>query len=369
LLYKIDYVRKREKKMITNSISSTIRGVCCLIMALLLVGGVTGCASVTKYIPFIGKKKAQERVVKNIWTSGEQFVAIEKQDRQQGVAVKPNQHITEISVERVRIMLESMELRITGNDKAMPLFNEDEIRILSEYIPVGLALSGPDEDVTFAVIGHYVEALGVLKKREVTTGRVFYQDGRINIIFGDVHRELKETMGKPEDRRVFPFLPGSRAGSVGVLEGVILPKPGGEVFAKNRQDWVAFQLNSGGGDALAQTEQEPEEEKPVVRRNTGTLSPAADLESPAPKYAAPQAPPAEQKYTPPAAAPRYTPATVAPRYTGSAVRDGRAPAQAAQPAARKSIEERLVILNNLRNKRLITEDEYREKRADILNEL
>jgi hypothetical protein len=176
----------------SNSIRSTLRFSCGLVMALLLAGVVTGCTTMSSYIPFMGKKKQQETFVKNLWNSGEQFVAIEKQDRQQGVVVRPNQHITEISVERVRVMLESMELRSTGKDKNMPLFNEDEIKILSEYIPVGLALSGPDEDVTFAVIGLYVEAMGGLKKREVSTGRVFYQDGRINIIFGDIHRELKE---------------------------------------------------------------------------------------------------------------------------------------------------------------------------------
>jgi hypothetical protein len=356
----------------SNSIRSTFRRLCCLVMALLLTCAVTGCSTMSSYIPFIGKKKQQETFVKNLWSSGEQYVAIVKQDSQQGVAVRPNQHITEISVERVRTMLESMEIRSTDKDRNMPLFNEDEIKILSEYIPVGLALSGPDEDVTFAVIGLYVEALGVLKKREVTTGRVFYQDGRINIIFGDIHRELKETMGVKEDRRLNPFLPGSRAGSVGYQDGTILPKPGGEVFAKNRQDWVAFQLSSGGGQALAQSEQENEEEtSPARRDNTGTISPAPDhLASGTPNNTAPQSQPVEQKYTPPVATPRYTPASVAPRYTGSAVRDSRGNAQgASQPAVKKSIEERLVILNNLRSKRLITEDEYREKRMEILSEL
>jgi hypothetical protein len=356
--------------MITSSYSirSTLRFSCCLVMALLLSSVVTGCSTMSSYIPFIGKKKQQETFVKKLWSSGEQFVAIEKQDRQQGVAVRPNQHITEISVERVRSMLESMELRSGDKDRNMPLFNEEEIKILSEYIPVGLALSGPDEDVTFAVIGLYVEALGVLKKREVTTGRVFYQDGRINIIFGDIHRELKETMGVKEDRRLNPFLAGSRAGSVGYQGGTILPKQGGEIFAKNRQDWVAFQLSSGQGEAIAQAEQESAEETvPARRENTGTLSPAPnELASGAPKYSPQQAQPAEQKYTPPAAAQRYTPATVAPSYTGSAVRGN---AQSAQPVVKKSIEERLVILNNLRNKRLITEAEYREKRMEILSEL
>jgi hypothetical protein len=178
-------------------------------------------------------------------------------------------------------------------------------------------------------------------------------------------------MGVKEDRRLNPFLPGSRASSVGYQDGTILPKPGGEVFAKNRQDWVAFQLGSGEGQALAQAELETEEVTPPVRRdNTGTLSPAPDqLASGTPKNTAPQAQAAEQKYTPPAATPRYTPATVPPRYTGSAVRDYRTNAQGVQPAVKKSIEERLVILNNLRSKRLITEDEYRDKRMEILSEL
>jgi hypothetical protein len=341
-------------------------------MALLLASVVAGCSTMSSYIPFIGKKKQQETFVKKLWTSGEQFVAIEKQDRQQGAAVRPNQHITEISVERVRTMLESMELRSPDKDRNMPLFNEDEIRILSEYIPVGLALAGNDEDVTFAVIGNYVEALGVLKKREVTTGRVFYQDGRINIIFGDIHRELKETMGVKEDRRLNPFLPGSRTGSVGYQDGTILPKPGGEVFAKNRQDWVAFQLGSGGGEAFAQAEQEAAEETPPVRRdNTGTMSPAPyELASGAPKKTATQVPAAEQKYTPPAVTPKYTPTAGTPSYTGSAVRGGRSSTQGvSQPVVKKSIEERLLILNNLRSKRLITEDEYRDKRMEILSEL
>jgi hypothetical protein len=356
----------------SNSIRSTLRFSCCLVMALFLASVVTGCTTMSSYLPFMGKKKQQETFVKNLWSSGEQFVAIEKQDRQQGVAVRPNQHITEISVERVRTMLESMELRSTGKDQNLPLFNEDEIKILSEYLPVGLALSGPDEDVTFAIIGLYVEAVGGLKKREVSTGRVFYQDGRINIIFGDIHRELKETMGMKEDRRLNPFRPGSRAGSVGYQDGTVLPKPGSEVFSKNRQDWVAFQLGSAEGQALAQADQETGEETPAVRRdNTGTLSPAPnELASGTPKYNASQAPSAEQKYTPPAATPRYTAAPVAPRYTGSAVRDNRGYAQgASQPVVKKSIEERLVILNNLRSKRLITEEEYRDKRMEILSEL
>jgi hypothetical protein len=358
-----------------------------LFMALLLVSSLTGCSywsALSEHLPFVPKKKAQEAFVKNLWSLGEQYVAIQKQDGQQGVVTKPNQRVSEISVERVRAMLESMNLHQTGRDKTISVFNEDEIKVLSEYIPVGLALAGPDEDVTFAVIGRYVESLGYLKKREVTTGRVFVQNGQLNIIFGDIHRELKETMGVPEDRRLNPFAPGSRSGSYGYLDGSVLPKEGGEPFNKIRQDWVVFQLNPS---ALASATQQ-EEYQGTYRPNAGTLSPAPDsmasgpaqpapqqeTAQPAPKYAAPQqqTAPAPQ-YTAPAPSyaapqgqiyqqtPQYT-----PQYSGPANRSGYANAK---PADKKSIEDRLVILNNLRGKRLITEQEYRDIRMQILGEL
>jgi hypothetical protein len=39
------------------------------------------------------------------------------------------------------------------------------------------------------------------------------------------------------------------------------------------------------------------------------------------------------------------------------------------PSAKKSTEERLLILNDLRSKKLISEEEYWRKRGDILNDL
>jgi len=302
-----------------------------VIAAMMLAVGVSGCS----YIPFMRSDKSEQKedkALRTLWKSGEQYVAIEKQDRQPGVTIKPNEHLTEISVERIRNALESIDLRAQDKDKSIPIFNEPELKILPEYIAEGLALAGPDEDVTFVIIGNYVESLGFLKKRMVTTGRVFCQDGQINIIFGDVHRALTETMGIPEDRRLNPFLPGSRAGSAGKVEGVLLPKPGGEIFAKMRSDWIAFSVQGSETPYAA----------PVPRQDTG---------------AAPSA---------------RTAVPTAVQDNGSAGQEIRPvyrerPAPA--PAAKKGIEERLMILNDLRNKKLITDEEYRTKRMDILNDL
>ena len=209
-------------------------------------------------------------------------------------------------------MLESIEIRFPGETKAVQLFNDDELKILSENIPAALASAGADEDVTFAIIGHYVALMGFLKERMVTTGRVFCRDGQLNIIFGEVHRSVKEN----EDRRLLPFLPGSR-GVAARQELTLAAKPGMENFTMKRPDWVIFPI---AGPAVPVAVPAP----PQGSGSTGT----------------------EKKAVVPAE-PREKPATV----------------------GKKSVEERLMMLNDLRNKKLITEDEYRAKRLEILNDL
>ncbi len=270
-----------------------------LVMAFLtMAGGISGCATT-------GTGKAPEKV---LWQIRDQFVKIEQQDRPAGATATPNDHPADVSADRVRDMLEGVELRLPGEEKGTPLFNDDELKILGEHISAGLAQAGPGQDVTFAIIGHYPALMGLLKGRMVTTGRVFCRAGELNIIFGDVHRLLREN----EDRRLQPFLPGSR-GETKNQELRFAIKAGGEPFDVKRPDWVAFSLA-------------------------------------APVAPAPAAPPA----------------------SGGTATEEKAPAAAVgKPAAgvRRSAEERLMILNDLHNKKLITDEEYRAKRQEILNEL
>lgn len=269
-------------------------------MVALLVtgGGIGGCATLTS--------QGRDATVKSIWQAQDQFVAIEKQDRQPGVTVPANAHPADISVDRISSALASIDVRLPGKDKAVSLFNDPELRILSENIHTGLAAAGPDEDVSFAVIGHYPVLLGVLQERRVTTGRVFCRDGRLNIIFGEVLRDVKDS----EDRRLYPFIPGSRA-TAAPLTVVLMEKPGGEPFVVQRQDWLTFSLAA-----------------PVV------LRPERESAGMGSKTVAPAVAPGK------------------PAETG-----------------RKSAEERLIILNDLHNKKLITDEEFRVKRLEILNEL
>lgn len=265
---------------------------------LVVVGGNGGCAT----IPTGG---AQEKV---IWKAGDQYVKIEKQDRPTGVTEAANSHPADVSVDRLRSMLASIELRFPDKDKAVPLFYDDELKILSENIRAGLAAAGSDEDVTFAVIGHYPVLMGFLKERAVTTGRLFCQGGELNIVFGDVHRLVREN----EDRRLHPFLPGSRTVAASG-EWTLATSAGGESFVLKRSDWVTFPLAAPPA--------------PAARNDAGSIGGGGK--------------------TSPAVVPPGKPAT-----TG-----------------KKSVEERLMLLNDLRSKKLITDEEYRAKRREILDEL
>lgn len=269
-----------------------------MVVVLATTSGITGCATT----------RTGEVPGRTIWQARDQYVKIEKQDRPAGVTVSANLHPADVPADRLRSMLESIEVRPQGENKGVRLFNEDELAILGENIHAGLAQAGPDQDVTFAVIGHYPTLMGLLKEPMVTTGRVFSRDGELDVIFGDVHRAVREN----EDRRLYPFLPGSR-GTAAAREWRLAAKPGGETSDQKRPDWITFSLAAPPAPAVA----------PPLRESTGT----------------------EQK-----AAPAVSPAKPA-------------------PAGKKSAEERLMILNELHNKKLITDEEYRAKRLEILNEL
>jgi hypothetical protein len=274
-------------------------------MALMVTAaGVAGCAAMRT-------GQGGDTIAKTLWQSRDQYVAIEKQDRSAGVTATANAHPADISVDRLRSALASMEVRLPGKDKKVPLFYDPELKILSENIRAGLASAAPDEDVTFAVIGHYPALLGILRERKVTTGRVFCRDGRLNIIFGDVLRDVRED----EDRRLYPFLPGSR-GAAAPGKWALTAKQEGEPFTMTRPDWVTFPLAGPPAPIAA----------PAARQENDSTG-AENKEAPAVSPEKPVAP------------------------------------------VKKSIEERLVILNELRNKNLITEEEYRQKRLGILNEL
>jgi hypothetical protein len=272
-----------------------------VVLALLAatLGGPAGCAS-------MNGMPAGTAHPARIWQLGDQFVVLEKQDRAPGAPITDNAHPADISPQRFLAMLGSLEFRSSDDARPVPLFTAHELDVLSENISKGLAAAGPDEDVTFAVIGLH-PSVGFLKESGVTTGRVFFADRRLQLIIGQAHEPVRES----DDRRLKPFLPGSRTVAAPPSWRIVAAAGAKAGHTADRQDWLYFPLNAPEREAVS------------------TPHPSADE-------------------------------TVT----------GHAPVVPPQaPQAARSSEERLIILEGLKNKGLITPEEYRSKRKEILDGL
>lgn len=235
-----------------------------------------------------------------LWQSSDQFVALEPQDSLPAGPAEPNDHPVRLTSDRLTSNLTSLKIETTDGDKPEPLFSAASVLTIVPHLLQGLMEASPTEDVTFAIIGLHDTLYGLAKSPKVTTGRVFYQAGRLNIIIGLAHQDVRDR----EDRRLFPFTPGGRQKAL-KGEWKILPQPGQKGYRLERRDWVVF--------------------------NDDWQAPVAEQNLPA------------------------TPATSAQPVLRS--NDTRTPA------------ERLATLKELREKGLISEDEYRGKRVQILDGL
>ncbi len=235
---------------------------------------------------------------RTIWQSRDQFVSVVSQDSSGKTAAAANDHPVEIPLDRLSSIFTSINVRLADGEKTGPLFTAAAVEVLMPYLQQGLRQATAGDDVVFAVFGLHDALYGLAKSPRVTTGRVFYKSGKLNLIVGLVQKDVNER----EDRRLSPFTPGSRQ-QVSTGEWTLLTDT-----PLVRRDWMAF------GE---------EWQAPVV--------PAVVVEK------------------------KATAGQVAPVQPVKRQEEVRKPAQ------------RLMILNELKEKGLVTEDEYRAKRLEILN--
>ena len=258
------------------------------------------------FVAVAGSVMASSRRV--LWESREQYVAIESQDDVKGKMPVPNDHPAEITQDRITDILSSIEFRPEGkNSRPTQLLTPTSISVLAPLVLDALRQATPKEDVSFAVIGLYSTSMGLGKAPKVTSGRLFYQGGKLNVIIWKAQGDYNER----QDRRLDPFLPGSREYTADG-DWSLLPQAGQEAMVRVRKDWITFDKNW----------------KPA--------------EQPA---AAAAAGPGQPGQTPAAA--------FGALFSGKTGK----------------VTERLTILKELRDKGVITEEEYRGRRLTILNEL
>ena len=271
-----------------------------------------------------------------------------------------NDHPVDLRVDELSKALGS--LRISKKDNAdsdqeqKAVFTDEQIETLSPNLARGLANAKRNQDVIFSLERTVRRLLGTRKKRLYVAGRAFYKDDRLNIIIGDYDRAGDDAFEAAYDPThvgivTYNFDHGRRTKSSRVFNKASIKAPGVEYRQLNgerRNDWLVIDLQSASESVDASVKMRKAEEVAKKREELKEIlgSEEAGAKVPAQVLPVTSAPASVA----PAAA---TPTTVAP---------------AAAPAT-QSFEERLTTLKKLRDKGLITDEEYAMKRSQILDEL
>ncbi len=196
--------------------------------------------------------------------------------------------------------------RLINGQANVPLFHPEELNDLIEALSEALAAAGAGDDLL--LLSTHRRGEGILRTPTGLTARLFVQGDALNLIVHDARRDFVNAYIGSRIPPTFTF--GSRA-SPGP---VTLAYPGATV---KRADWLVI---------------------PLQRAAAPVVAPA-----PAPAIVLPPAAPAQ--------------AAPAPA------------ARAATPATADEIEQRLLTLKRLRERGLISEEEYQQKRREILQAL
>ena len=276
-----------------------------------------------------------------LWSGDDQWVKIEPQD---DPAAVPNDHPAQLGAKAISTALGALRVKLvdpdTGTQSDRPVFTPKELGNLTQHVASGLAKAGPRQDVTFSTMdSRSLTAGGLIRKPGVNAGRVFYNDGRLNVIFGELQSDYrKKNVYGQRTEDYTPRRQGSRSEAT-EQKWLLAAGPGLEFHSphngKIRNDWVVIDT----GVARSEVQPAPQPGDAPARPTTTAQVPAAPV---------------------PAASP---------------VRDtSPAPAAAAESAPRPAtsnadLEQRLRKLKELKDKGLITEEAYRARMQELLSEL
>ncbi len=310
------------------------------------------------------------KVIAVLWNDAEYgYVHIEKAVDAQ----EPNDHPIAFTSEQIQLALSELQFQ-QGEKKPKPLFTEAELKDISGPIAEGLARAEPDQDITFAATGRPGGVLNLLTERSVTTGRVFYKDDQLNIVFGLIREPFEDQFRATGVLR--PFIPGSRQGPLKTTKVTVLPTKGVDYAAAERTDWIQMAPYAwsekpvedklpAGIPAAPVADASPPASAPTSTAGSATNAPSAAVGSTAPVVTRPPAAPAA-----PAAPTARSPSTpVVSSASGSSSAGSSPVATESEAAYYGRFEGRLKTLRQLREQGLITEQEYQQKRRAILEEL
>lgn len=279
----------------------------------------------TVILSISGLSIAQAAANSVIWKKDEQIIQLVAQDAK---SVLHNEHPVNADAAEIAAMLKLLRLGHKDEEPTVAtvaVFTPDEIDDLSTAVATGLSRAKPSQDITFYVIGSHRIASGAFARRNrVSAGRIFYLDGKLNVIFGQLQTPLrKKNVYGRTDEDFYPRNYGSRTKATDHDDAVLITNSAIQPYRSEngvRDDWVVVQTVGSVASAPATPP------KPVETISAGSIESAS------------QQPDA---------------ATIQP---------------AAVPSS-ADVENRLRELKRLRDKQLISEEAYQAKMQEILRDL
>ncbi len=294
-------------------------------IATLLAWAVMGCAG---HDASSGQNTPSGKI---IWAHRYQFVRLEPREHCKGATTQANDHPQALERGQLRAALAALRIDKPDEGKTITVFSQAEMETLIAPLLKAFNRAAPGEDIAIAIEGSHPGSLGY--RRSVTTARLFIRGADLHVIFGNLHDTIDDYDSplhiEPTDRRLQPFVPGSRCASADRAFPAIAPTDTVRLYDQAhgaRKNWVVVGLA-----ALPRSAEPP---------GKMALPPASDS----------------------------SPGALLPAATDSEQVPGKKMPEAATPKE-KEIEEKLQILKNLRDKNLITEQEYIGKKRKILDRL
>ena len=267
-----------------------------------------------------------------------------------------NNHPIKISEDVLRKMLKQLSYKYDRSEPEIPLFSKKGLLLLTEYVPKALMTAKPNEDITFVVKGNHSSARWSFKEERLSSGRLFVANNQLNLIMGSIQVNLQPTldeqyMGNVWETTKLSYDIGHR-GKKAEFEGLILvynQNKGIHRKSNERKDWFVF-TNTAYKQAK-ETIDYDKTGKEQQRKQYQTLQQQIDslqkqLNKPSRQEPRRTAPPPQQIQ-------KKLPRPVI----------SKKPKNNNDPLV---TEQRLKTIDNLYKKGILSEEEYKRKRNEIL---
>ena len=264
-----------------------------------------------------------------------------------------NNHPIKISEDIVRRMFKQLSYKYDRDEPDIPLFSDQELILLGEYVPKALMIAKPNEDVTFVIKGPHSSARWKLVEERLTAGRLFVANNQLNLIIGAVQVGLQPTLDERYQGNVWEttklaYDTGKRK-KAAKFEGMIV------VFNQNqkgiyrksneRKDWFVF-TNAAYKAARKDIniKKVPKEQYKTLQEQIDSLQKQLNKQPQQQRNVSPPPPPRPQQKQKPVVSKKQT------------IKNNNS----------NVLEQRLKTIENLYKKGILSEEEYQRKRNEIL---